>query len=76
VFGANQEDDAFMIVSVTEDLINKGVKADDLIKKIMPLFGGSGGGRPNMAQAGSKDPARLREVFDRVKVTVKESMGV
>ena len=38
-----------------------GAKAGDWIKKIAPILGGGGGGRPDFAQAGGKDPSKLEE---------------
>jgi alanyl-tRNA synthetase len=42
------------------------VKAGEIIKQIAPIVGGSGGGRPDFAQAGGRDPARLNEALDKV----------
>jgi len=54
-----------LLVAVTPDLIAK-VKAGDIIKQIAPMVGGSGGGRPDFAQAGGRDPSRLREALEKV----------
>ena len=40
-----------------------GIKAGDLIKAIAPHIGGGGGGRPDMAQAGGKNPAGINDAF-------------
>jgi alanyl-tRNA synthetase len=69
-------DDVAVIVSLSADLVKKGISAGDIVKKIAPLFGGSGGGRPNLAQAGGKDPAKFLAVFDKAKALVKESINV
>jgi alanyl-tRNA synthetase len=52
-----------LLAAVSEDVIKKGIKAGDLIKKIAPIVGGGGGGRPNMAQAGGKDPSKLADAL-------------
>ncbi len=44
---------------MTKDMNGKGLKAGDLIKAIAPKVGGGGGGRPDMAQAGGKNPAEI-----------------
>lgn len=44
--------------------MDKGLKAGDLIKKAAPIFGGGGGGRPNMAQAGGKKPEGLQKAIN------------
>jgi alanyl-tRNA synthetase len=61
-----------MIAAVTEDLIKKGIKAGDLIKYVAQQVGGGGGGRPNLAEAGGKDPAKLPSALDSVSDWIKE----
>jgi alanyl-tRNA synthetase len=55
-----------LLAAVNPDGLEKGLKAGDLIKAIAPKVGGGGGGRPDMAQAGGKNPegipAALAEV--------------
>ena len=46
-----------LVTAATENAIAKGAHAGNLIKEIAVLVGGGGGGRPNMAQAGGKNPA-------------------
>ncbi|MCH5269733.1 MAG: alanine--tRNA ligase [Lachnospiraceae bacterium] len=48
-----------MVAMATEGAVEKGAHAGNLIKGIAALVGGGGGGRPNMAQAGGKDPAGI-----------------
>ena len=55
-----------LITAVTEDLIKEGIKAGDLIKHVAQQVGGGGGGRPNLAEAGGKDPEKLPEALDSV----------
>jgi alanyl-tRNA synthetase len=47
-----------LVVSVTKDLTGR-VRAGDLVKQLAPLIGGGGGGRPDLAEAGGRDPARI-----------------
>ncbi len=54
-----------LIAAVTKDL-TKRFPAGDLIKRIAPLVGGNGGGRPDFAQAGGKDPSGLDEALAKV----------
>ena len=58
-------DKVALLIAVTPDLVPK-VKAGEIIKQIAPIVGGSGGGRPDFAQAGGRDPARLGEALDKV----------
>ena len=61
-----------LIAMVTDDAIKKGAHAGNLIKEISGLVGGGGGGRPNMAQAGGKNPAGIDECLVKA-VSVVES---
>ena len=59
VLGTGKGDKANLIVAASDDAMKQGIKAGDLIKAIAPKIDGGGGGRPNMAQAGGKNPAGL-----------------
>jgi alanyl-tRNA synthetase len=73
VLGAIISSKPSLIVSVTPDLVSRGVKAGDLIKPLAQVLGGSGGGRPNLAQAGGKDASKLGEAL-RLATSVVESV--
>ena len=59
VLGSSVDDKVNLIAGVTKDLIDKGFHAGKLIKEVATRCGGGGGGRPDMAQAGGKDPDKL-----------------
>ena len=61
-----------LIATATEAAQKKGVHAGNLIKAIAGLVGGGGGGRPNMAQAGGKNPAGVDEALKKAVETVEE----
>jgi alanyl-tRNA synthetase len=63
VLGRADEEKASIIVRVSDDLKNK-VKAGDVIREIVPVIGGKGGGRPDMAEGGGNEPAKLSEAID------------
>jgi len=63
-----------LIAAVTPDLIKRGLKAGDLVKKVAQLVGGGGGGRPDMAQAGGKDPSKLPEALAQVDAYIEENL--
>lgn len=67
VLGAIASDKCHIIVKVSDDLVQKGIKAQEIIKAIAPIIEGSGGGKPNMAQAGGKAPQRLSEALAKVR---------
>ncbi len=54
-----------ILVAVTADLTAK-IKAGDIIKHIAPIVGGTGGGRPDLAQAGGRDASKLDEALAKV----------
>ena len=53
------------VAAVSDDLIAKGLKAGDWIRETAKVAGGGGGGRPQMAQAGGKDPSKLPDALAR-----------
>ena len=69
VVGSDLGDKAALVVAVTPDLATK-LKAGDSIKQIAPMVGGSGGGRPDFAQAGGKDPSKLDAALAHVATIV------
>ncbi|MBF6561316.1 MAG: alanine--tRNA ligase [Candidatus Binataceae bacterium] len=60
---------AAILIAVTADLTGR-VKAGDLIKQIAPLIGGTGGGKPDLAQAGGSNAAKLDEALARIAAIV------
>ena len=59
-----------LIVTATDDIVKSGVHAGNIIKSAAPCVGGGGGGRPNMAQAGGKNPAGIEKAFETAKETL------
>ena len=55
-----------LLAAVSPNGLEKGIKAGDLIKAIAPKVGGGGGGRPDMAQAGGKNPAGIPDALNEV----------
>ena len=75
VLGAVIDDKPALIAAVTDDLVQKGLKAGDLVQVVAEVVGGSGGGRPNMAQAGGKDASKLAEALTKVVPWVEEKLS-
>jgi alanyl-tRNA synthetase len=75
VLGAVSNGKPTMVAVVTEDLVRRGIKAGDLVQYVAQQVGGGGGGRPTLAQAGGKDPERLKEALDSVHGWVKDQLG-
>ena len=60
-----------LVAMATDGAIAKGAHAGNLIKEIAPKVGGGGGGRPNMAQAGGKDPSGIDAALEQAAVTLE-----
>jgi alanyl-tRNA synthetase len=59
ILGAENQGKVNIVAGVTKDLVSKGYHAGNLVKEVAVRCGGGGGGRPDMAQAGGKDPEKL-----------------
>ena len=70
ILASDMGDKVNLIVMATDDAVKAGAHAGNIIKKIAPMVGGGGGGRPNMAQAGGKNPAGIK---DALEAGVKEA---
>ena len=76
VLGFEEEGKVTLISGITNDLIGKGLSAGDIIKSIAPIVGGGGGGRPQMAQAGGKDPEKIDEALKRASEIIAVKLKV
>lgn len=74
ILGSRSSEDAYILVAVTDNLVQKGIKANELIQEIAPIIQGSGGGRPQLAQAGSKQPGKVNEAIQQAGVLIKEKL--
>ncbi|CAI6015156.1 alanine--tRNA ligase [Cohnella sp. JJ-181] len=63
VLGAVHDDKVSLVVSVSPSLVKRGLHAGKLIKELAAICGGGGGGKPELAQAGGKDPSKLGEAL-------------
>ncbi len=77
VLGTVVDDKPALLAMVTPDVVGKGVKAGDIIRQIAPHVDGRGGGRPELAEAGGKNPdgvpAAIAAVSDVVKAQVADA---
>ncbi|MBE5953532.1 MAG: alanine--tRNA ligase [Lachnospiraceae bacterium] len=64
VLASDMDGKVNLIVMATDDAVSEGAHAGNIVKKIAPMVGGGGGGRPNMAQAGGKNPAGISEALN------------
>ena len=76
VLGALIKGKVSFIAVVTDDLIKeRGLKAGDIVKGVAQIAGGSGGGKPHLAQAGGRDPEKLEEALAAVADIVRRHLG-
>ncbi|HEY9746948.1 MAG TPA: alanine--tRNA ligase [Oculatellaceae cyanobacterium] len=71
VLSGDYEGKAGFVASVSEDFVKRGIKAGDLVKRAAEICGGGGGGRPNFAQAGGKDPSKIDDALKAVSEVLK-----
>ncbi|MBS4167955.1 alanine--tRNA ligase [Parachlamydia sp. AcF125] len=60
-------DKCHLIIRVSDDLVTKGIHASQLIKTLAPIIEGTGGGKPNIAQAGGKAPHKIAEALTKFR---------
>jgi len=65
VLGSASGEKVNFVVAVTKDLNGKGIQAGKIVKEVAAIAGGGGGGRPELAQAGGKDPSKLGEAIEK-----------
>ena len=63
VGAAMGDDKVNFVCKVSKDVVAKGAKAGNIVKAAAQVAGGNGGGRPDMAQAGGKEPAKLMQAL-------------
>jgi alanyl-tRNA synthetase len=74
VLASRGENKVVFVASVTEDLIEKGFNAGQIISKVAQIAGGGGGGRPDMAQAGGSKPDKTAEALAEVENIIRNSV--
>jgi alanyl-tRNA synthetase len=75
VLVSDSEGKVNLVAMATDAAVGKGAHAGNLIKEIAPIVGGGGGGRPNMAQAGGKNPAGIDECIAKVSDVLSGQLG-
>jgi alanyl-tRNA synthetase len=62
------------LVANFDDAVAQRVSAGDVVREIAPIVGGGGGGRPTMARAGGKDPAKLPDALARARELIQSAL--
>lgn len=72
ILGAANKDKVLLVAAVTSKYVKEGFHAGKLIKQIASYCGGGGGGRPDMAQAGGKEPEKLQKALEMATQLIQE----
>lgn len=72
VLGAVREGKVLLVATATPDLLKEGIHAGNLVSEVARLVGGGGGGRPDMAQAGGKEPSALPAALGEVENLIRK----
>ncbi|MDW7740414.1 MAG: alanine--tRNA ligase [Bacillota bacterium] len=75
VLGAVTDGKVILVGSVTAELVKRGIHANKIIREVAGRVGGGGGGKPEMAQAGGKDPDALPEALAMVEELVRKELS-
>jgi alanyl-tRNA synthetase len=73
VIGTRGDDTVSLVVAVSKDLIPR-IKAGEVVKKLSAIVGGGGGGRPDFAQAGGRDPDKLPQALAAVEAAIRDQL--
>jgi alanyl-tRNA synthetase len=68
-------DKVVLVAGVSRELVAKGVSAGNWVRDVAPVVGGGGGGKPDLAQAGGKQPERLPEALAKAKAVAQAMLG-
>jgi alanyl-tRNA synthetase len=74
VIASENDGKVSLVVGVSQDLTSR-VRAGNLVKELAPIVGGGGGGRPDFAEAGGKDPSKIDALLAAAPVALKKSLG-
>jgi alanyl-tRNA synthetase len=72
VLGTVYEDKLSFLANVSTDLVAKGYNAGNIVREVAKVTGGTGGGKPTMAQAGGKDKAKIIEALQLVEKLIEQ----
>jgi alanyl-tRNA synthetase len=75
LFGARTNGKSQFVASVAPSLVQRGVRAGDIVRVAAEVTGGGGGGRDTLARAGGRDPDKLPEALDAGRRAIEEALG-
>ena len=71
ILGTVLEDRPSMMIMATKDIVDQGFHAGNAVKEAAKAMGGGGGGRPEMAQAGGREPGKLKDALSAAEEEVR-----
>jgi alanyl-tRNA synthetase len=74
VLGAAVDGRAHLVVSISPELVARGLRAGEIVKAAAAVVGGGGGGRDTLAQAGGRDPERLPQAIEMARATIASAL--
>jgi alanyl-tRNA synthetase len=69
-------DKVVLVAGVSRELVEKGISAGNWVRDVAPVVGGGGGGKPDLAQAGGKQPEKLPEALVKARAVVEAMLEV
>jgi len=75
VLGTVVDGRVHLVAAVTPALVERGVRAGEVVKAAAQVAGGGGGGRDTMAQAGGRDPEKLPEAIEAARAAIVHALG-
>jgi len=67
---AQGDSKVLLVAGISKELVERGMSAGNWVKEVAPVVGGGGGGKPDMAQAGGKDPTKIGEALEKAKTVI------
>ena len=75
LLATTQNDKVLLVGGLSRSLVDRGLKAGQWVGDAAKMVGGGGGGRPDMAQAGGKDPSKLPAALEAAMASMKQQLG-
>ena len=64
-----------LVAGISRDLVDQGLNAGNWVREVAPLVGGGGGGKPDMAQAGGKEPEKIPDAVVKANQVIAEMLS-
>ena len=75
LLGAQGDSKVVLVAGVSRELVAQGINAGDWVREVAPMVGGGGGGKPDMAQAGGKDPSQIGAAVEKASHVMQEMLA-